>query len=217
MSFHAGRVRADLLTRAPQLLPRLVSVGEFRHREKGVLFPSDLAVGFRDGRLYLAEAVTGRRLELLAPTAINFVWNNYTPPLARFLAEISRAAAPQVSWFDWGAAWTLPFTPALHYRRTILAAARWKLRARDLPGRAASRDEWAGQLHAWRSRFSVPDRVLLAEDDQHLPLDLRQDIFLDCCAPTLRPARPGSRCCTTRRHRTPMDGSAGGSTASSSR
>jgi hypothetical protein len=179
LSFHAGRIRADLLTRAPQVLSRLVSVGEFRHREEGVLFPSDLAVGFRDGRLYLAEAATGRRLELLAPTAINFVWNNYTPPLARFLAEMSRAATPQVSWFDWGAAWTLPFTPALHYRRTILAAARWKLRARDLPGRAATRDEWAGQLHAWRSRFGMPDRVLLAEDDQHLPLDLRQDMSVD--------------------------------------
>ncbi|GGZ93146.1 hypothetical protein GCM10010344_71230 [Streptomyces bluensis] len=179
LSFHAGRVRADLLTRAPQVLPRLVSVGEFRHRGKGMLFPSDLAVGFRDGRLYLAEAATGRRLELLAPTAINFVWNNYTPPLARFLAEISRAAAPQVSWFDWGAAWTLPFTPALHYRRSILVAARWKLRTRDLPGRSAMRDEWAEQLHAWMGRFGVPDRVLVAEEDQHLPLDLRQDMSLD--------------------------------------
>jgi hypothetical protein len=66
LSFHAGRVRADLLTRAPQVLPRLVSVGEFRHRTEGVLFPSDLAVGYSDGRLYLAEAATGRRLELLA-------------------------------------------------------------------------------------------------------------------------------------------------------
>ncbi|MFJ2113360.1 MULTISPECIES: lantibiotic dehydratase family protein [unclassified Streptomyces] len=179
LSFHAGRVPADLLTRAPQVLPRLVSVGEFRRAGKGVLFPFDLAVGTRDGRLYLTEAATGTRLELLAPTAINFLWNNYTPPLVRFLAEISRAAAPQVTWFDWGAAWTLPFTPALHYRRSILVSARWKLRARDLPGRTATLDEWAGQLHAWMGRFGVPDRVLQAEDDQHLPLDLRQDMHLD--------------------------------------
>ena len=95
------------------------------------------------------------------------------------LAEISRSAAPQVSWFDWGAAWTLPFTPALHYRRSILTAARWKLRARDLPGRAATRDEWAEKLHAWMRRFRVADRVLVAEDDQHLSLDLRQDMSLD--------------------------------------
>ncbi|CAM5274075.1 lantibiotic dehydratase family protein (plasmid) [Streptomyces viridifaciens] len=179
LSFHAGRVPADLLTRAPQVLPRVVSVGEFRHRGPGVLFPCDLAVGACDGRLYLVEAATGRHLELLAPTAINFLWNNYTPPLARFLAEISRAAAPQVTWFDWGAAWTLPFTPALHYRRTVLVAARWQLPAQALPGRAATLEQWAGQLRAWMGRFKVPERVLLAEDDQQLPLDLSLDMHLD--------------------------------------
>lgn len=179
LSFHAARIHADLLTRAPQVLPRVISVGEFRHRTEGVLFPSDLTVGIRDGRLYLAEAATGTHLEVLAPTAINFLWNNYTPALPRFLAEISRATAPQVTWFDWGAAWTLPFTPALHYRRSILVSARWKLRARDLPGHAATLDEWAVQLHAWMRRFGVPDYVLLTQDDQRLPLDLRQDMHLD--------------------------------------
>ncbi|MEU9486000.1 lantibiotic dehydratase family protein [Streptomyces decoyicus] len=179
LSFHAGRVPADLLTRAPRVLPRIVSVGEFRHPGEGVLFPFDLAVGVRDGRPYLVEIATGTHLELLAPTAINFLWNNYTPPMARFLSEISRATAPQVTWFDWGAAWTLPFTPALTYRRSILAAARWKVRTRDLPGRTAPLEEWTELLHAWRGRFRVPDRVLLAEDDQQLPLDLRQDVHLD--------------------------------------
>ncbi|CAL9360216.1 hypothetical protein SUDANB105_00648 [Streptomyces sp. enrichment culture] len=191
LSFHAGRVPVDMLTRVPQVLPRLVSVGEFRQRTEGVLFPSDLAVGCRDGHLYLTEAATGTHLELLAPTAINFLWNNCTPPLARFLAEISRAGAPQVTWFDWGAAWTLPFTPALHYRRSILVSARWKLRARDLPGRAATLDEWARQLHAWMGRFGVPHHVLLAQDDQQLPLDLRQDMHLDLLRAHLAASRNG--------------------------
>ncbi len=179
LSFHPAHVQADLLTRAPQTLPRLVSVGEFRHSEENVVFPADLVVGLRGGHLYLAVAASGERLELLAPTAINFVWNNYTPPLVRFLAEISRAATPQVTWFDWGAAWTLPFTPALHYRRSILVAARWQLRARDLPGRVAPLERWAERLHAWRTRAGVPDCVLLAVDDQQLFLDLTQDLHLD--------------------------------------
>ncbi len=118
-------------------------------------------------------------MELLAPTAINFVWNNFTPPMVRFLAEISRATTPQVTWFDWGAAWALPFTPALHYRRSILIPGRWQLRARTLPDRTAPLDKWAEQLHAWRVRAGVPDRVLLAMDDQHLLLDLTQDRDLD--------------------------------------
>ncbi|MFF3554595.1 lantibiotic dehydratase family protein [Streptomyces tsukubensis] len=179
LSFHAGRVSADLLTRAPHVLPRLVSVGEFRRPGDDVLFPADLVVGARDGRLYLAETATGRHLEVLAPTALNFLWNNYTPPLARFLAEISRAAAPQVTWFDWGAAWTLPFTPALTHRRSILVAARWKVRARDLPGRTAATAEWTERLRAWTERFQVPGRVLLAEDDQLLPLDLDRPMDVD--------------------------------------
>ncbi|WP_307827836.1 lantibiotic dehydratase family protein [Planomonospora sp. ID82291] len=179
LSFHPSRVGADLLTRAPKALPRLLSVGEFRTGDEKVLLPSDLVVGLRDGHLYLAVATTGERVELLAPTAINFVWNNYTPPLVRFLAEISRAATPQVTWWDWGAAWTLPFTPALHYRRSVLVAARWQLRARTLPGRTASLGQWAEQLHAWRERARVPERVLWAVDDQRLLLDLTQDMHLD--------------------------------------
>ncbi|MGW0486456.1 lantibiotic dehydratase family protein [Nonomuraea sp. NPDC003214] len=178
LSFHPTRAEADLLTRAPRVLPKLVSVGEYRGGED-VLVPRDLVVGFRDGHLYLVVAATGERLELLAPTAINFLWNNYTPPLVRFLAEISRAATTQVTWFDWGAAWTLPYTPAVHYRRTILAAARWQLHARRLPGRTAHLDEWAEHLHAWRVRAGVPERILLALDDQHLPLDLTREMDVD--------------------------------------
>ncbi|WP_435600501.1 lantibiotic dehydratase family protein [Streptomyces sp. C10-9-1] len=179
LSFHAGRVPADLLTRAPQALPRVVSVGEFRRPEPHVLFSRDLAVTVTDGRPQLVESATGKPLELLAPTAINFLWNNYTPPMARFLGEISRATSPQVTWFDWGAAWVLPFTPALTYRRTILTAARWKIRSRTLPARTTPLEQWANQLHSWRDRFRVPERVLLAEDDQQLPLDLTRDVDLD--------------------------------------
>jgi lantibiotic biosynthesis protein len=144
-----------------------------------VLFPADLVVGLQDHRLYLAVAATGTRLELLAPTAINFVWNNFTPPLVRFLAEISRAFTSRVASFDWGAAWTLPFTPALHYRRSILIPARWQLRAQWLPGRTASPEQWARKLHTWRDRAGVPERVLLAMDDQHLLLDLTREMDLD--------------------------------------
>ncbi|MEV0754605.1 lantibiotic dehydratase family protein [Streptosporangium sp. NPDC050280] len=186
LSFHPSRVEADLLTRTPQVLPKLVSVGEHRGSGATVFVPSDLVVGLRGSHLYLAVAATGERLELLAPTALNFMWNNFTPPLARFLAEISRAAAPQVTWFDWGAAWTLPFTPGLHCRRSILVAARWQLRARVLPGRAASLEEWAARLHAWRGRAGVPERVLLAMDDQRLLLDLTREMDLDVLRTHLR-------------------------------
>lgn len=179
LSFHPSRLRADVLTRAPQVLPTVVSVGEFRRRGEGVLGPEDLAVGFDGDRLFLALASTGRHVELLAPTAINFIWNNHTPPLARFLAEIARAACPQVTGFDWGAGLVLPFTPELRHRRIILMPARWRLQARDLPVRTVTFGPWANSLHQWRERHRMPSRVLLSMDDQHLPLDLEQDMHVD--------------------------------------
>jgi lantibiotic biosynthesis protein len=179
LSFHPSRVTADPLARAPQVLPKVVSLGEFRGDRDNVLFPCDLVVGFRDGHLYLAEAATGQRLELIVPTALNFTWGHFAPPLARFLAEVSRAATPAVTWFDWGAAWTLPFTPALHYRRVIVASARWQLPARALPGRTAPQGQWADAADSWRQRARVPSRVLLSQGDQHLPLDLSGDLGMD--------------------------------------
>ncbi len=179
LSFHPSRLHADLLTRAPQLLPTVVSVGEFRRRGEGVLTPEDLVVGLADGRLFLAVAATGKHIELLTPNALNFIWNNYTPPLARFLAEIARAACPQVTGFAWAAALVLPFTPALHHRRTILIPARWRLRARDLPGRTAPAAEWVDALGRWRECHRMPTRVLLTVDDQRLPLDLDDAMHLD--------------------------------------
>lgn len=186
LSFHSCRSDADLLTRAPQVLPDVLSVGEFRGGDETVLRPADLVVGLSDGHLYLAVAATGQRIEPVAPTAINFVWNNYTPPIARFLAELSRAATPQVTWFDWGAAFTLPFTPALRYRRSILTPARWLLRPSALPESKASTAQWTDALHAWRKRAGVGERVLLAADDQHLPLDLSRDMDRDLLRTHLR-------------------------------
>ena len=66
-----------------------------------------------------------------------------------------------------------------HYRRVILAAARWQLPARSLPGRAAPQGQWADAVGGWRLRTGVPGRVLLSQGDQHLPLDLTRDLDLD--------------------------------------
>ncbi|MGW4980139.1 lantibiotic dehydratase [Streptomyces mirabilis] len=130
--------------------------------------------------------------------------------------RVSRATAPQVTWFDRGAAWALPFSPGLTYRRTILAVARWKVRSRALPARSATLQEWADQLHAWRARLRAPERVLLAEDDQQLPLSTapKTSTWI-CCVPAWTPAPSASRPCTTHPRRERTGGSAAGPTASS--
>jgi hypothetical protein len=83
------------------------------------LTPQDLAVGCCDShRLYLAAPALGERLEAWGMHALNL--RTHTPPLARFVTELSHALCAQVTAFDWDAAARLPFLPRMRYGRTVL-------------------------------------------------------------------------------------------------
>jgi lantibiotic biosynthesis protein len=179
LSFSPRRTSADPLTRSARILPQVMSLGEHRMLAGGVIELADLGVRLISGRLHVVQRSTGQAVEAFTPTALNFRMAVHTPPLARFLAEISRAGCAQPTGFDWGAAAALPFTPALHLGRSILVPACWRLAADELPRRSEPRGRWLERLHVWRERRGVPQRVVLAEGDQHLLLDLEQDAHAD--------------------------------------
>lgn len=99
-----------------------------------------------------------------------------TPPLARFLAEITTARCAVYTAFDWGAAIRLPYLPRLRHGRTVLSPARWRLTAADLPAHSAAPPDWDTALTYWRRRLRVPAAVVLGETDLRLPLDLNQPL-----------------------------------------
>ncbi|WP_344405083.1 lantibiotic dehydratase [Streptomyces longisporus] len=160
------------VTRTPQILPTVISVQEHRTRDEGVLTPDDLAVACDGRRMYLAAPQRGHRIEAVGMHALNLA--THTPPLVRFLTELSRAQCAQVTVFDWGAASAMPFLPRLRYGRTVLAPARWRLEPAELPARNRLQSEWDAALEDWRIRRRMPQRVFLAEDDRRLLLDLDQ-------------------------------------------
>jgi thiopeptide-type bacteriocin biosynthesis protein len=158
------------VTRTPQVLPTVISLQEHHAPTDAVLTPGDLAVGCDGRRMYLAAPERGRRVEAVGMHALNL--RTHTPPLVRFLTELSRAQCAQVTVFDWGAAAAMPFLPRLRYGRTVLAPARWRLEAVELPSRTCPRAEWDIALADWRARRRLPRLVHLVEDDRHLFLDL---------------------------------------------
>ncbi len=158
------------VARAPRVLPTVISLQEHRTPADDVLTPADLAVACDGRRMYLAAPERGQRIEAVGMHALNL--HTHTPPLARFLTELSRAQCAQVTMFDWGAAAVMPFLPRLRYRRTVLAPARWRLEATELPGRSHPRAEWDSALTDWRARRRLPRRVYLVEDDRRLFFDL---------------------------------------------
>ncbi|BFO21263.1 lantibiotic dehydratase [Streptomyces sp. KM77-8] len=158
------------ITRAPQVLPTVISLQEHRAPKENVLTPGELAVGCDGRRMYLAAPERGHRVEAVGMNALSL--HTHTPPLARFLVELARAQCAQVTQFDWGAAAAMPFLPRLRFGRTVLAPARWRLEATELPDRARSRTEWDSALDDWRARRRPPRHIHLAEDDRRLFLDL---------------------------------------------
>jgi thiopeptide-type bacteriocin biosynthesis protein len=162
------------VTRTKQILPTVISLAEHRNTAStDVLTASDLAVGCDSHRLYLTAPTLGKRVEAWGMHALNL--RKHTPPLARLVTELCRAQCAQVTDFDWGAASTLPFLPRLRSGRIVLAPARWRLAAADLPDRNADWMAWDAALADWRTRRRPPRRMLLVDGDWRLPLDLDED------------------------------------------
>jgi lantibiotic biosynthesis protein len=172
LSFPALDPAAAHVTRTPQILPTVISMAEHRDRGGQVLTAEDLAVGCDGRRMFLAAPGRGRHVEATTMHALNLCVR--TPPLARFVTELSRAQCAQVTAFDWGPAASLPFLPRLVHGRSILSPARWRLEAGELPSRSSWSHEWDRALERWRGHLRVPAVVHLAEGDQRLPLDLDQ-------------------------------------------
>jgi thiopeptide-type bacteriocin biosynthesis protein len=171
----AGAVRAQIsappmkqqtfnVGRAPAVAPEVLAVGEYN--PAATLDLDDLGVVADAGRLCLVTLSSGRVVE---PSVMNAVeLSHATHPLVRYLTEVHRAHAAILVPFAWGAAGRLPFLPEIRYGRTILSAACWRLRAKDL----SDGDEWERSFINWRVQYGVPRTVYAGSNDQLLRLDL---------------------------------------------
>ncbi|MFI2764298.1 lantibiotic dehydratase [Streptomyces echinatus] len=158
------RVQTYNVGRAPAILPNVLAVGE--HNPDAALTVDDLGVVADSRRLFLVSRSTGRPIE---PSVMNAVeLSNATHPLARFVCELHRSHTALLVPFSWGAAAQLPFLPEVRAGRTILSAACWRLRTRDLNGGGL----WSWRFTDWRVRHGVPRTVHLGADDRRLRLDL---------------------------------------------
>lgn len=164
------------VSRVPELLPAVISLAEHRPVDERAITLDDLAVGCDRRRLYLVSLSRGCLLDPMTLHALDL--RAHTPPLARFVSEISRSQCAVLTVFPWASASALPYLPRVRYGRTILSPARWRLDRSELPDRRASWEEWHKAIEWWRTCRRVPDTVALTEGDQLLPLDLSENAHL---------------------------------------
>ncbi|MFJ8953510.1 lantibiotic dehydratase [Streptomyces sp. NPDC102381] len=164
------------VTRVAELLPAVISLAEHRPVDDRTITLDDLAVGCDRRRLYVVSLSRACLLDPMTLHALDL--RGHTPPLARFLTEISRSQTAVLTVFPWASATAMPYLPRVRYGRAILSPARWRLDRSELPDRHVSWEEWHKAADEWRTRRRVPDEVALAEDDQLLPLDLSERAHL---------------------------------------
>jgi thiopeptide-type bacteriocin biosynthesis protein len=169
--------RSESVSRAPAVLPDVISVAEYPAAGGSALSVEDLAVTGDAGGLFLVSLSRQRPVEPMVLNAIAF--RHFSQPIVQFLCEVSRSRAAAYMPFFWGAAECLPYLPRIRYGRTVLAPARWRVEAGDLPAAGAPWPEWKQAIVAWRRQRRVPASVHLGEADQLLRLDLSQDMHLD--------------------------------------
>lgn len=175
LSFAPSPTRVGNVARVRRVLPTMLSVGQYRPSGDR-LDLADLAVTADHQAMYLLSRSRGVVVE---PVQVNAVARHAMPQLARFVAELPRAASSAVSLFDWGAAACLPFLPRLRYGRIVLAGARWRLDPAVLPGPDATRREWRAGLDAVRAQLRLPDVVAIGWGDRWLRLHLDAEMDTD--------------------------------------
>lgn len=173
LSFPPRRLHNENIVRTPELLPDVIHLSEFGDTDGETVAVDDLGVTADAEQLYLVHLPTGKRV---APRTLHALEVTvHTPPLARFLSEVADARSAVFAPFNFGAARTLPYTPRIRYRRTVLSPARWLLGSSDLTtGRAAG--GWEKSLRDWVDQWRVPAQIVLSQGELRLPLDLEQPI-----------------------------------------
>ncbi|MFE1443596.1 lantibiotic dehydratase [Streptomyces sp. NPDC058739] len=166
-------LRAENVARAPQTAALVIALGDCAGPNTSTIPVTDLAVTADATRLHLVSLSRRRPVHTLVLNAVDL--SRHTHPLARFLAEAPVALAVPCTGVMWGsAASSLPFLPALRYRRTVLSPARWLLDRDNLPAASAPWPQWDEALARWRREVRLPERVYLSEGDQAMALDLAE-------------------------------------------
>ncbi|MBL7502014.1 lantibiotic dehydratase [Frankia sp. CNm7] len=177
LSFPPLFPHSENVSRVPRWLPHVLPVGEHRTDDATAIRLDDLGiVAVADG-LHL---VSISRRQLVEPQVFHaLALRKQAPPLARFLATLTRGFLARFTEFDWGPlAARLPYMPRVRYRRAILSPATWRISAADHTALHAGAHCWEQAFARWRQRWACPDTVELHDDHRSLRLDLTVDAHL---------------------------------------
>ena len=144
-----------------------------------VISPDDLYVSVKGNHILLRSRRLNREIIPRMSTAHNY--SGMTMPVYYFLGDLQNQKGRIGLRFSWQeAAHQHIFLPRVVYRNCILSKARWTVRGKETKAFVDIKDdsELLRKIKEWQEGRNIPDRVLLADGDNELYIDLNNPLSI---------------------------------------
>ena len=144
------------------------------------LRPDDLYVSIQNNRIRLRSKRLNREIVPRRSTAHNYSGQN-AMPVYQFLCDLQNQNGRIGLGFSWDeAAQQLNYLPRVTYKNCILSKARWTARGKVVDPFAGIKDdsELLQKIKEWQSDGNIPDKVLLADGDNTLYVDMNNPLSI---------------------------------------
>jgi thiopeptide-type bacteriocin biosynthesis protein len=139
---------------------------------------SDLLVTVQGQSVFLTSKRLGKRVIPRLTSAHNY--SSRSLGVYRFLCTLQGQGLKPGLGFDWGALDGLSFLPRVSSGRSVLARARWSVPRAEIEHLTRGKDEARfAAVQAWKRERGLPTRVLLADGDNELLVDLDNVLSID--------------------------------------
>ena len=142
-----------------------------------VLSPDDLYVSVKNNRIVLRSKRLNKEIVPRMSTAHNYSGPN-SMPVYQFLCDLQHQNGRIGLWFNWND--SLDYLPRVTYKNCILSQARWTVRAKEIKNLTGIKDdnELLQKVNEWKEVRNIPDRVLLADGDNELFVDMNSPLSI---------------------------------------
>ena len=171
---------SNILSRPIFLKYEIPIIGKSNYKNKTRISLEDLMVSVKNGKVILRSKRLNKQIIPRLSSAHNF---RNGLAVYKFLCDLQyQYGALDFAW-DWKELSNLPFTPRVTYKHIILTRARWKIPKQK---KKRKKNDWERIISELREKYKIPLKIVLAEGDNELILDLNNPIGAEVFLKKLR-------------------------------
>ncbi|WP_158538545.1 lantibiotic dehydratase [Chitinophaga skermanii] len=137
---------------------------------------SDLMVSVRNNEIILRSKRLNKRVIPRLSSAHNYSFNSL--PIYKFLCDLQHQTTVGGLFWDWGIFSSREYLPRVVYKNIIVSRAYWYMKKELYTQIGKTFAEQKAFLQTYREKWNMPARVMMAQADNELLLDLENDIAI---------------------------------------